>query len=124
MALRHAGPGGDSSLPSPGPSSPTGAVGSPGHGRAHPTPIEGLIGRTSASFRRRMVLGTAVGVVVLAGVAVLFAWRQYDRAKSSALSDLQARVASVGGVVDVSFTGDIALLRTAAQSPVVVSGDL
>lgn len=91
---------------------------------ARPGPLDKLLGRTAATFRRRMVAGTAVAVLALAGISAYFAWRQYDEATGSALKDLQARAASVGGIVDVLFGGDIELLETAASSTVVRSGDL
>jgi hypothetical protein len=91
---------------------------------ARPGPLDNLLGRTAATFRRRMVAGTAVAVLALAGISAYFAWRQYDQATGSALKDLQARAVSVGGIVDVLFGGDIELLETAASSTVVRSGDL
>lgn len=91
---------------------------------ARPGPLESLVGRTAASFRRRMVAGTAIAVFALAGVSGYIAWRQYDQATGSALQGLQARAVSVGGILNVAFAGDIDLLETVAATPAVRSGDL
>ena len=69
-----------------------------------------------------MLGGVGVAVLLLAGVSVVLAWRQYDGAKSRALTDLRARVVAVRAALDASFAGDVSSLSTAAAAPVVVSG--
>ena len=60
-------------------------------------------------------------MVVLAGISIVLAWRQYDDAKSRALNDLDARVVAVSALVDTSFGGQIASLNSIAKSPAVVA---
>jgi serine phosphatase RsbU (regulator of sigma subunit)/anti-sigma regulatory factor (Ser/Thr protein kinase) len=90
--------------------------------RGSPSPIEGVAGRGPAAFRRRMIGGVGVAVLLLAGVSVVLAWRQYDSAKSRALTDLRARVVAGGMVLDAYFAGDVSTLSTAAAAPDVVAG--
>jgi len=81
---------------------------------------EGLLGRAADSFRRWMIAGTAVAVVLLGGISIALAWRQYDAAKGRALTDLEARVVGVAAVVDTSFAGQISTLEAIAAAPSVV----
>ena len=81
---------------------------------------EGLLGRAAGSFRRWMIAGTAVAVVLLGGISIALAWRQYDDAKGRALTDLEARVVAVAAVVDTSFAGQISTLEAIAAAPSVV----
>jgi serine phosphatase RsbU (regulator of sigma subunit)/anti-sigma regulatory factor (Ser/Thr protein kinase) len=84
--------------------------------------IEELVRTRSSEFRRRLAIGFAIAVVVLAAVATFVAWRLYDDAKARALTDLRARTVSIGAIFDQAFIGDIATLGTAAQAPAVVHG--
>src|SRR5215470_2948085 len=84
--------------------------------------IEDLAGLRSAENRRRLAVGLAVAVVVVAGVATVVAWKLYDDARSRALTDLRARTVAVGAVIDQAFAGDTATLEAVAKAPAVVSG--
>ena len=87
-------------------------------------PVDGVFRNDSASFRRRAIIGTASGVLLLAGISVVLAWRQYDDAKSRAVTELKARVVAVSALVDTSFGGQIATLQVIAKAPVVVDEEL
>jgi anti-sigma regulatory factor (Ser/Thr protein kinase) len=89
--------------------------------RRHPDAIDGLLYQGVASFRRRMIAGATVAVLVLAGISIALAWRQYDDARSRAMKDLQARVVGVSAIVDTTFSGQIATLNAISLAPSVVS---
>jgi serine phosphatase RsbU (regulator of sigma subunit)/anti-sigma regulatory factor (Ser/Thr protein kinase) len=80
-------------------------------------------GRGAQAFRRRLAIGGLIAVVVLVGVGVLLAWRQYDDSKEKAVDDLYARVYLAKTVFDVYFAGQLATLNAIAAAPVVQSGD-
>ena len=85
--------------------------------------IDGLLYQGVASFRRRLIAGTTLAVVLLAGISTALAWRQYDDARTRAMGDLEARVVAVSGIVDTSFAGQIASLTAIAKAPSVVNED-
>lgn len=87
-------------------------------------PVVALLRRDSTSFRRRLIIGTAVGVLLLAGISITLAWRQYDDAKSRAVTELDARVVAVSALIDASFGGQIATLESIAKAPAVVDEQL
>ncbi len=64
-----------------------------------------------------------VAVLVLAGIAIALAWRQYEDSRRRAIRDLQARVATIGAAIDTSFSGQIATLGAIAKAPPVVQAD-
>jgi anti-sigma regulatory factor (Ser/Thr protein kinase) len=84
--------------------------------------IEDLVRLHSAEFRRRLAVGLALGVVLVAAVATVVAWKLYDDAKARALTDLRARTFAVGAVLDQSFAGDVKALQVVAAAPAVVNG--
>jgi len=84
--------------------------------------IEELTGVRSAEARRRLAIGLTLGVVVLAGVAGVVAWKLYVDAKSRALTDLRARTVAVGSVLDTAFAGDVSILQAVASAPAVTNG--
>jgi len=69
-----------------------------------------------------MLVGVGLAVLLLAGVSVALAWRQYDDAKSKAVTDLRARAVAVSAVLDSAVAGDVFALETGARAPVIVSG--
>jgi anti-sigma regulatory factor (Ser/Thr protein kinase) len=83
--------------------------------------IDRLLAQGSASFRRRIIASATVAVLLLAGISVALAWRQYEDARSRAANDLEARVVAVSAIVDASFAGQIATLSAISQAPSVVS---
>jgi len=94
-----------------------------GPARAQPSPLESLE-RDSTSSRRRLIAAAVVAVLLLAGLTIALAWRQYDDSKRRAVRDLRARVATVGAAIDSSFSGQIATLGAIAKAPPVVQGDI
>jgi anti-sigma regulatory factor (Ser/Thr protein kinase) len=84
--------------------------------------IEDVVGLRSAEVRRKLALGLGFGVVVVAAVATVVAWKLYVDAKARELTDLQARTFAVGAVLDQAFAGDVRTLRAVAAAPAVVNG--
>ena len=93
----------------------------PGDARSRTDSIDGLLYQGVASFRRRVIAAATVAVLLLAGISVALAWRQYEDARTRALNDLQARVVGVSAIVDTSFGGQIATLTSISKSPSVVN---
>ncbi len=87
------------------------------------TPVERLVLRTPATFRRRLLAVAAVTILALAAVSGLLAWRQYRANQHRAVNDLNARVVLVGRLVDSSVDGGISTLETAATAPVIMRVD-
>jgi anti-sigma regulatory factor (Ser/Thr protein kinase) len=83
-------------------------------------PVERLVLRTPATFRRRMIAGAVIGVALLAAVSVLVIWRQYRDDQHRAVSDLNTRVLLVGAVVNSYISGGISTLDSIAAAPSVV----
>ena len=83
--------------------------------------IDVLLYQGLTSFRRRMIAGATVAVLLLAGISIALAWRQYEDARTRALQDLQARVVAVSAIVDTSFAGQIGTLNAMAKAPSVVN---
>ena len=84
-------------------------------------PIERLALRTPRTVRRRLVAGSLIAVVALAGVSGILVWRQYQDNEHRAVIDLNARVALVGAVVNSSLEGGISTLSSIAAAPAVVA---
>src|SRR5262245_34188759 len=63
--------------------------------RGQAGPLEGLE-RDSASSRRRLIAAAVIAVLLLAGIAIAVAWRQYDDGKRRTIRDIRARVVTVG----------------------------
>ncbi len=89
-----------------------------------PGPVDRLVMRAPAIFRRRLFLGASVAVLALAAVTAGLAWRQYTDNKQRAVSDLNARVLLVSAVIDSSFDGAIATLNSIAAAPSIVDANL
>ncbi len=94
-----------------------------GRRRGHVDAIDGILYQGITSFRRRIIVGATLAVLLLAGISAALAWRQYDDARTRATNDLQARVVAVSAVVDSSFSGQISTLDAIAKAPSVVSLD-
>jgi anti-sigma regulatory factor (Ser/Thr protein kinase)/GAF domain-containing protein len=77
----------------------------------------------SAASRRRIVFAATVAVLAIATIPVVLALQQYDDAKAQATTELQARAAAIGGILDTYFGGRIAMLDAMAGGPAVVDGD-
>src|SRR4051794_3644855 len=92
-----------------------------GRRRGHVDSIDGLLYQGVASFRRRIIIGATLAVLLLAGISGAVAWRQYDDARARAANDLKARVVAVSAVVDSSFAGQISTLDAIAKAPSVVN---
>jgi len=88
-----------------------------------PAPID-VLQQGSESSRRRLLAGAAVAVVLLAAIAVALAWRQYNDAKSQAIDDQRARVATAGAIVDTFFAGEFGTLDAIANAPSIVGGSV
>src|SRR5690349_17529656 len=73
--------------------------------------------------RGRVVPVALAGVLVLAAVAALLAWQQYQDARSSALRTVRARTVLAATVFDTYFAGEIAQMNAIADAPAVVGGD-
>ena len=93
----------------------------PGDPRSRADSIDGLLYQGTASFRRRVLAGATVAMLVLAGISVALAWRQYEDARTRAMNDLQARVVGVSAIVDTSFGGEVATLTSISKAPSVVN---
>ena len=65
-----------------------------------------------------------IAVLLLAGIAIAVAWRQYDDGKRRAIRDIRARVVTVGAAIDTSFSGQLATLGAMAKVPAVVRVDV
>jgi serine phosphatase RsbU (regulator of sigma subunit) len=70
-----------------------------------------------------VVLVALAGVLVLAAVAALLAWQQYQDARDSALRAVRARTVLAATVFDTYFAGQIAQLNAVADAPAVVAAD-
>jgi len=84
-------------------------------------PLEALLHERTTSFRRRLIASGGLALVLLVAISVAIAWRQYDDAKTRAMTDLEARVVGVGAIIDTSFAGQIATLDSIANAPSVVA---
>ena len=93
-----------------------------GTGEEPTTPVERLVLRTPATFRRRMLAGAALAILALAAVSAFLAWHQYRTNQHRAIDDLNARVVLVGTILDTAVQGGIDTLEATATSPVVTRG--
>jgi anti-sigma regulatory factor (Ser/Thr protein kinase) len=85
-------------------------------------PVERLVLRTPAAFRRRVIGAAVLAVIALAGVSVFLSWRSYHDSRHRDVAEQNARVFLVRAVVDSYMTGGISTLEAVAQAPVVVDG--
>jgi anti-sigma regulatory factor (Ser/Thr protein kinase) len=85
--------------------------------------IEDFVGLRSAELRRKLAVGLALGVVVVAAVATVVAWKLYVDAKARDLSDLRGRTVAVGALLQQSFSGDVKTLQAVSVAPAVVKGN-
>jgi anti-sigma regulatory factor (Ser/Thr protein kinase) len=99
------------------------AVVSSGPPRGRSARIEELFGLRSAEFRRKLAVGLVLGVVVVAAVATVVAWKLYVDAKTRELADLRARTVAIGLVLDQSFSGDVKTLQAVSAAPALVTGN-
>ncbi len=83
-------------------------------------PVERLALRTPTLFRRRLIGGAMIAVLIFTGVSAALAWRQYRDDKHRAISDLNARVVLVGGVVNSYLAGGVSTLGAMSEAPSVV----
>ena len=72
-------------------------------------------------LRRSGPVAALIAVLVLAGLAAGLAWRQYDDTRQRSLEDLQAKITLANAVFRTSFDGDIRVLQSIAQAPVVLA---
>jgi anti-sigma regulatory factor (Ser/Thr protein kinase) len=86
-------------------------------------PVERLVLRTPTTFRRRLIAVAALAVVALAAVSGFLAWRQYRDNQHRAVTDLNARVVLVGGIIDTGVAGGISTLQAVADAPSVRAAD-
>src|SRR5579862_2924081 len=91
-------------------------------GREGATPVERLILRTPATYRRRLLAAAALMFLALAALSGLLAWRQYRANQHRAVNDLNARVVLVANILDNVVRGGINTLEAAAEAPPVVDG--
>ncbi|HWE82936.1 MAG TPA: SpoIIE family protein phosphatase [Gaiellaceae bacterium] len=78
--------------------------------------------RTPATLRRRLIAGTALAVIVLAGVSGALAWNQYQDNQNRAVGDVDAKVVLASSIIDEAFSGGISTLQAIADAPSVVEG--
>jgi anti-sigma regulatory factor (Ser/Thr protein kinase) len=83
-------------------------------------PVDRLVLRTPRTFRRRLLGGAAIAVLVLAVVSGSLAWNQYRHDQRTAVSNLHARVTLTGLVVDTALSGGLSTLESVAQAPSVM----
>jgi serine phosphatase RsbU (regulator of sigma subunit)/anti-sigma regulatory factor (Ser/Thr protein kinase) len=76
------------------------------------------------SLRARLVVGALLAVIVLTGLAIVFAWRQYSDARRDALASMQSRAILAASVLDAYFAGQLSTLSSIAQAPAVVETDI
>ena len=86
--------------------------------------FEDTFSRGVVRLRGRLAVVAVVTLVVLAGLALLFAWRQYTESKRDATRALQARAVLAATVFDTFFAGQLDSLTAIAASPSVVSVDI
>jgi anti-sigma regulatory factor (Ser/Thr protein kinase) len=84
-------------------------------------PVERLVLRTPTMFRRRLIAGALIAIIVVTAVAAALAWRQYRDNENQAVNDLNARVALVSVVVNTYFSGGVATLGAVSKAPSVVA---
>jgi anti-sigma regulatory factor (Ser/Thr protein kinase) len=78
--------------------------------------------RTPATVRRRLIAGTALAAIALAGVSGLLAWNQYQDNQNRAVGDVDAKVVLTSAIIDEAFAGGISTLQAIAAAPSVVDG--
>ena len=88
-------------------------------GAESPTPVERLVLRTPTAFRRKLLAVAALAILALAAVSGFLAWHQYRANQHRAVSDLNARVVLVGGLLDALVQGGINTLEATAEAPVI-----
>lgn len=86
--------------------------------------LDVALGRQGRAFGRRLAIGAFVVIALLAALATTLAWRQYVDGKERALSEVRARAVLAATIFDTYFTGQTSTLRSMADSPTVVSGDV
>ncbi len=86
------------------------------------TPVERLILRTPATYRRRLLAAAALMFLALAAVSAFLAWRQYRSNQHRAVNDLNARVVLVAGILDSVVEGGVNTLEATAEAPTVIDG--
>ena len=91
-------------------------------GTGRSTAVEDALGR-GRSGRGRLIAVALLALIVLTGLAVAFAWRQYEDAKDDSLNSVRARAVLAASVLDAFFAGQLSTLSSIAASPEVVSGD-
>src|SRR5271154_777351 len=85
-----------------------------------PTALEDALGGGASRSSRRLAIASWALLVVLIGVAVALAWRQYQDGRERALSDAHARVVLAADLLQSYVSGEISTLNAVAQSPAVV----
>lgn len=91
---------------------------------AGPSGIEDVLSGLPGALKRNLVLLGLTVVVLVAALAAVLAWRQYDAGRRSAVREVEARVALAATVFDTYFTGQISTLQGMAQAPAVLALDL
>ena len=71
-------------------------------------------------FRRRLIGGAVVAVLILAAVSTALAWRQYRDDQHRAVSDLGSRVVLVGAAVNSYLAGGVSTLGAISEAPSVM----
>ena len=71
-------------------------------------------------FRRRLIGGAVVAVLILAAVSSALAWRQYRDEQHRAVSDLGSRVVLVGAAVNSYLAGGVSTLGAISEAPSVM----
>ena len=80
--------------------------------------------RPARSARKQILTLAIVAVVVVAGLGVYLAFRQYRSAQHTAQTNIHSRVFAVAALVNTFFAGEIDDLNAAAAAPAVVDGNL
>ena len=74
-------------------------------------------------FRRRLIGGAVVAVLILAAVSTALAWRQYRDDQHRAVSDLGSRVVLVGAAVNSYLAGGVSTLGAMSEAPSVIQAN-
>ena len=83
-------------------------------------PIERLALRTPTLFRRRLIGGAVIAVLILAAVSTALAWRQYRDDQHRAVNDLGSRVVLVSAAVNSYLAGGVSTLGAISEAPAVI----
>src|SRR5471030_2623606 len=80
------------------------------------TALEDALGGGASRSSRRLAVASWALLLVLVGVAVALAWRQYEDGRNRALNDAHARVVLAADLLQAYVQGEISTLNAMAQT--------